>query len=80
MASRAVFAAPRARGNERVCADLGQFPNPFQVRGGTGAPVVVGGDRSRQMDSLQHRIEHTEKESFDLKLVSGRESSSTWCE
>jgi len=32
------------------------------------------------MDSLQHRIEHTEKESFDLKLVRGRESSSTWCE
>ena len=77
MASRAVFAAPRARGNERVCADLGQFPDPFQIRG--GAPVV-GGDRSRQMDSLQHRIEHTEKESFDLKLVRGRESSSTWCE
>ena len=40
VASRAVFAAPRARGNERVCADLGQFPNPFQIRGG-GAPVVV---------------------------------------
>ena len=79
--SRARRAAQRRPGTPRRFAAPRCVLRPALAVEQFGQFVVACSPRAVcDMDSLQHRIEHTEKESFDLKLVRGRESSSTWCE